>query len=291
MKFAASLAFTDPREFCELAVTADRAGWDSLVVSDHLVYPEKIQSPYPYTNDGSTRWDADTPWPDPWVAIGAMAAVTRRLRFLTGVYVLPLRDPFNVAKAVGTAAVMSNDRVSLGIGVGWMRDEFELVERRFEHRGRRTDEMIEILRKLWSGEMVEHHGKFYDFGRIQMRPAPTREIPLIGGGLSEAALRRVGRLLDGWISDIHTAAELRQIVARIVAYREEYDRPAELLEIIVACSDAFGIGDYRRLEEIGVTHVQTMPWIYYSGASASLQEKRDGLERFASEVIQPMSSS
>lgn len=291
MKFVASLAFGEPNEFCELAVAADAAGWDSVVVSDHLVYPEKIQSPYPYTKDGSTRWNADAPWPDPWVAIAAMAAVTRRLRFLTGVYVLPLRDPFSVAKAVGTAAVMSNDRVSLGLGVGWMRDEFDLVERPFERRGARTDEMIGILRKLWSGEMVEHHGEFYDFERVQMRPAPARRIPLIGGGLSEPALRRVGRLLDGWISDIHTADELRQIVARIVAYRAEYDRAAEPLEIIAACSDAFGIDDYRRLQDAGVTHLQTMPWLFYSGASATLPQKREGLERFAGEVIAPLSIS
>jgi len=290
VKFAASLAYVDPTEFCEIARCADENQWDTLVVSDHLVYPEKIDSPYPYTPDGETRWDAEAPWPDPWVAIAAMAAVTERVRFLTGVYVLPLRDPFSVAKAVGTAAVISHDRVSLGFGVGWMRDEFRLTQKRFEDRGRRTDEMIEVMRTLWRGGMVEFHGEHYDFDRLQMTPAPTRAIPLIGGGLSKPALRRVGRVLDGWISDLHTSDELESIISEIRAYRTEFGRSDEPLQIIAACSDAFGIDGYRRLEDIGVTHALTMPWMFYSGAKATLAQKLDGLKRFAASVIDPMSN-
>ncbi|MGE4607671.1 MAG: TIGR03619 family F420-dependent LLM class oxidoreductase [Myxococcota bacterium] len=290
LKFAASLAYVDPSELCEIARCADANHWDTLVVSDHLVYPEKIETPYPYTPDGETRWDSQAPWPDPWVAIAAMAAVTERVRFLTGVYVLPLRDPFAVAKAVGTAAIMSHNRVSLGFGVGWMRDEFLLTGKRFEDRGKRTDEMIEVIRTLWKGGMVEFHGDHYDFERLQMTPAPTQTVPLIGGGLSRPALRRVGRVLDGWISDLHTADELEKIIAEIRSYRAEFGRDDEPLQIIAACRDAFGIDGYRRLEEIGVTHVLTMPWMFYSGASATLADKLEGLKRFAGEVIEPMSN-
>jgi probable F420-dependent oxidoreductase len=285
LKFAASLAFIDPTELCEIAVAADTSGWDTLVVSDHLVHPERIASPYPYTEDGSTRWEADAPWPDPWVAIGAMAAVTERIRFLTGVYVLPLRNPIPVAKAVGTAAVMSDNRVSLGLGVGWMRDEFELVEQRFEGRGRRSNEMIDVLRTLWSGGMVEHHGEFYDFDRLQMSPAPSAPIPLLGGGLSEPALRRVGRQLDGWISDLHTAAELSRIVAEIRGYRAEYGRSSEPLEIVAACSDTVDVDGFRRLEDAGVTQILTKPWVFYSGPDATLREKCEGLARYADDII------
>ena len=102
-----------------------------------------------------------------------MAAVTERIRFLTGIYVLPMRNPFVAAKAVGTAAWLSGDRVTLGVGVGWMREEFALLEQPFEQRGARTDEMIEVMRTLWAGGMVEHHGGFYDFARLQMSPAPA----------------------------------------------------------------------------------------------------------------------
>jgi len=285
MKFVTSLAFSDPTHFCEIAHAADACGWDGIVVSDHVVHPEKIESPYPYTRDGSTRWQAPAPWPDPWVAVGAMAAVTERIRFTTGIYVLPLRNPFVVAKAVSTAAVMSGDRVSLGVGVGWMKDEFDLLEQSFRNRGRRMDEMIEVMRTLWAGGMVEHHGEYYDFGRLQMSPAPKARIPILIGGLSEPALRRVGRLGDGWISDIHTTQELREIVAKIRAYRDEYGRADAPLEIVAACSDAFEADDFRRLEDVGVTHLQTMPWLMYGASSDSLEDKVDGIRRFANDVI------
>ena len=195
MKFCASLAFSDPRHFREIAITAEAADWDYLVTSDHVVHPEKIDSPYPYTTDNEPRWEAPAPWPDPWVVIGAMAAATERIRFLTAIYVLPMRNPFVVAKAIGTAAVLSKDRVTLGIGAGWMEEEFALLEQPFARRGARMDEMLEVLRKLWAGGMVEHHGEFYDFPRLQMSPAVERPIPIYSGGVSKAAFRRVGRLV------------------------------------------------------------------------------------------------
>jgi probable F420-dependent oxidoreductase len=288
MKFYCSLAFSDPDQFVELARTAEEFGWDGLMVSDHMVHPQRIDSPYPYTPDGSPRWDAPAPWPDPWVAVGAMAAVTQRLRFMTGIYILPLRNPFVVAKSVGTAAVMSRDRVTLGIGVGWMREEFELCEQSFGNRGRRMDEMLEVMRKLWSGEMVEHHGKFYDFEPVQMSPGVAKPIPIYSGGLSEPALRRVGRLSDGWISDMHTTEEFREIVGKLRAYRAEYGRSDAPLDVVGACTDAFDVDGYRRLEDVGVTHLQTMPWILYGLSGESLEQKQEGLRRFAEDVIRRM---
>jgi len=170
VKFAVVLAYNDPTRYLELARAAEAAGFDSMVVSDHVVHPEKLASVYPYTDDGLPRWVPFTPWPDPWVAIGAMSAVTKRLRFIVNVVVLPMRSPFLVAKTVGTAAVMTGNRVTLGVGAGWMREEFELLEQPFRGRGRRMDEMIEVMRKLWAGGMVEHHGKFFRFDRLEMSP-------------------------------------------------------------------------------------------------------------------------
>jgi probable F420-dependent oxidoreductase len=288
MKFVCSLAFGDLTHYCELARTAEACGWDAIAVSDHLVHPEKIATPYPYTEDGSPRWAPTAPWPDPWVAIGAMAAVTRRIGFVTGVFVLPLRNPFAVAKAVGTAAVLSGGRVTLGIGVGWMREEFELMEQRFERRGARTDEMIGVLRALWSGEMVEHHGEFYDFGRLQMSPGVPHRIPIYSGGISAAALRRVGRLTDGWISDLHTLGEIAGFVAEIRRQRAACGRAGEPLDVVAACRDVADLSGYRRLEEIGVTHLLTMPWLLYGHAEGDLAAKRDGLRRFGEDVIARM---
>jgi probable F420-dependent oxidoreductase len=288
MKFCCSLAFQDPTHFADLARTADAAGWHYLVLSDHVVHPEKIRSPYPYTEDGAPRWEAPAPWPDPWVAVGAMAAVTERVRFVTGVYVLPLRNPFVVAKALGTAALLSRHRVTLGIGVGWMEEEFQLLEQSFRRRGARSDEMIEVMRKLWAGGMVEHHGEFYDFERLQMSPAVGEPIPIISGGTSTPALRRVGRVTDGWISDLHTTDELARIVAEIRRYRAEYGREDAPLEIFAACTDAFGLDGIRRLEEIGVTHLLTMPWVFYDVDGDTLEGKQEAMRRYAEDVIQKL---
>jgi probable F420-dependent oxidoreductase len=288
MKFVAALAFSDPTHFVELARTADACGWDGLAMSDHLIYPEELRSQYPYSSDGRPLWSPSTPWPDPWVSIGAMAAVTTRLRFLTNVYVLPARDPILVAKAVSTAAVLSHDRVILGIGVGWMREEFDLLGHDFTTRGKRTDEAIAVLRTLWQGGMVEHRGRFYDFGRIQMSPIPTRPVPIYVGGMSGPALRRAAYLGDGWISGLYSAEELRGFIDRLRALRAECGRAAVPFDVCVSCKDAVEPDGYRRLEDIGVTTVLTMPWALYGGSPTELADKQDGLQRFADDVIRRM---
>ena len=288
MKFVVSFAFSSSEHLVDMARAADEAGFDSIAMSDHVVHPEKIKSPYPYTRDGSTRWEPFTDWPDCWVAVGAMAAVTRQVRFVTGVYVLPMRNPFLVAKAVGTAAVLSHDRVALGIGAGWMEDEFDLMQQPFAQRGRRMDEMIAVMRLLWGGGMVEHHGEFYDFDRLEMSPVPKAEIPIYVGGISEPALKRAARVGDGWISDLHSSDELRDIVARLRTYRADSARAGRPFSVLAAASDAFDLDGYRRLADAGVTHVMTMPWIFYGGSILSLDDKRDGMRRFGDEVIRKM---
>ena len=192
-----------------------------------------------------------------------------------------------MAKCVGTAALLSGYRISLGIGVGWMREEFELLGQAFRGRGRRADEMLEVIRKLWAGGMVEHHGEFYDFEPLQMSPALDGPVPVLVGGLSEPALRRAARN-DGWISDLHTTAELAEIVGKIRGYRQELGRGDAPLTIVAACKDAFDVDGYRRLEDVGVTHLQTMPWVFYGGSSDVLEDKCTGLRRFADEVIARM---
>jgi len=284
MKFVIPTAFSPASQLCAMAVLAEQNGIDALAISDHVVHPEKISTPYPYTKDGAIRWSEDTAWPDPFVAIGAMAAVTTRVRFLTNVYVLALRNPFLAAKAIATAAALSGDRVALGVGVGWCAEEFELAGQEFHTRGKRSDEMIEVLRKLWTGAYVEHHGRHYDFGRARMLPAPAAPLPIYGGGLSEPALRRAARL-DGWVSDLHSTAALREIAAKLRQYRVECGRGDEPFDLVAACTDAFDADGIRRLGDVGVTHYATAPWILYGGRWDSLDDKRDGLRRFADEVI------
>lgn len=284
MHFCFSATFSQPDELVPLACAGDEHGWSTLSVSDHLINPVETRSTYPYTKDGSRRWEMGTPWPDPWVTIGHLAAVTQRLRFLTTVYILPARTPVHVAKQVGTAAVLSGNRVDLGIGMGWMEEEFDAMGTSFARRGKRADEMLEVLRKLWTGEVVEHHGEFFDVPPLEMLPAPSEPVPVHVGGTSEAALRRAARN-DGWVSDLHTIEELAAIRQQIERYREEYERTDVPFSMFGSARDAWDLDGYRRLHEAGVTHLITMPWYFYAGAEADLAGKLDGIKRFAEDVI------
>ena len=161
MKFVISGAFQPPGDLIPLALAAEEFGFEAFSFSDHVVYPETLDTPYPYTADGSRRYDETTEFPDPWIVTGALSAVTTRLRFTTNVFVLPMRNPFLAAKQIATAAAMSEGRVTLTIGVGWSNIEFELVGQAFARRGARADEMLEVMQKLWSGETIDHEGEFY----------------------------------------------------------------------------------------------------------------------------------
>ncbi len=283
MKFVLTMAFSKLEELVPLAQAAEKAGWDAITFSDHVVHPEKIGNPYPYTEDGSRRWEAFTDWPDPWVAIGACAAATSRIRFTNNVFVLPIRNPFLVAKAVSTAAVLSNDRITLTIGVGWSKDEYALLQQDFHTRGKRCNEMIEILRLLWTGEMVEYQGEHYQFDRLEMTPAPARKIPIWVGGISTAAHKRAARFGDGWLSDLQTTDEILHTVGAIRGYRKEFGRDHEPFDVMASASDAWDVDGYKKLGEGGVTHTLTMPWAFYHGENPTLEQKIDGIQRFASD--------
>ena len=261
MKFSQALLGANPLDWPRIAAAAEEAGFDSVAVSDHVVYPARLESRYPYTPDGVPLFSPDEDWPDPWVAVGAMSAVTTRLRFLTNVYVLPLRNPFVVAKAVGTAAYLSRGRVGLGIGAGWMAEEFELMGQPFARRGKRMDEMVEVVRTLWNGGMVEHHGEFYDFDPVEMRPAPPAPVPIYVGGHSEIAMRRAATLGDGWLGMYYSVEKLEQHCRTLERAREDAgtaDRPFEIIASPMVTPTA---ENCERLEAAGVTTILTSAWM------------------------------
>jgi len=284
VRFSIGMAYSPPEHYLPVARAADEAGYHAIACSDHVVNLEELQTPYPYTADGSRRWEPFTPWPDPWVAIGAMAAVTERLRFFTNVYVLPMRNPLLVAKAVGTAAVLSGGRVALGVGMGWCEEEFDLLEQPFRGRGQRADEMLELLDLLWSGEMVSHSGDHYDLPSLEMSPSPAAPVPIYVGGISDAALRRAARH-DGWISDLCSTEELAGFRRRIDGYRAEHGRAGEPFAMVGSANDAFDVDGYRRVEEAGVTDLLTMPWVFYSGFTDDVDAKVEGIHRFADDIL------
>lgn len=286
MRFNIATAYLPPEELAPIARAADEAGYHAMALADHVLNLETLTTEYPYTDDGSRRWDPFTPWVDPMVAIGALGAITERLHFFTNIFVLPMRNPFTIAKTVATASAMSGGRVALGVGMGWCEEEFELLDAQFRKRGARADEMLEVLEALWSGEWVEHHGEFYDFPRLEMTPTPMGRVPIYVGGLSGAALRRAARH-DGWISDLISTDEAAQYRATIDAHREELGRTGDF-SMIVSLNDAITVDQFRRAEEVGVTDLLTMPWAYYGGFKLPLDQKIDGLKRFADEIMGPL---
>ena len=159
------------------------------------------------------------------------------------------------------------------------------MEQDFHTRGKRCDEMLEILPLLWSGEMVEYHGKYYDFDRLEMNPAPSAPIPVWVGGISDAAHRRAARLGDGWLSDLQSTDEILQTVATIQSYRREYGRSDLPFDVMASANDAWELQGYQRLHAGGVTHLLTMPWVFYHGENASLEQKIDGIRQFADDII------
>ncbi len=292
MEFWQSVAFLDPDQLVEIAKATESCGFDGITVSDHIFFPAHLVARYPYTADGKPFWSPGTPFPDPWVLIGAMASTTRRLRFTTNVYVAAARDLFTVAKLVSTASVLSGGRVALGAGAGWCKDEFDQVGQDFSNRGSRTDEMIEALRVLWSGGNVAHHGRHYDFGPLQISPVPEGPIPIWVGGDSQAALRRAARLGDGWIGNAYDAREADTVLTRLEEEFRAAGRRREGFQTVIALYEAPDPGLYRRFEERGVTGLICAPWMSARGEagepSSSLRAKVAAMERFAEAVMAKM---
>ncbi|HEV8297404.1 MAG TPA: TIGR03619 family F420-dependent LLM class oxidoreductase [Acidimicrobiales bacterium] len=298
MKFWASTAFSPPEHYVPLARAAEAAGVHGLLMSDHIFFPKHRASRYPYSATGEPIWAPETPWPDVWVTVGAMLSATTTLHFGTSVYIAPARDLFTVAKQVGTAAVLSGDRVHLGLGAGWMREEFDQTGQSFTNRGRRTDEMIEALRVLWRGGWVEFHGSYYDFGPLQIEPAPRRTVPIWCGGHSDAALRRAARHCDGWIGNAYTEEDADHYLGELDRHLAEAGRTGEPFEIIIGLYAAPTPEVIGRWEARGVTGILCMPWFLAERTddgdvsnvqgTTSLDRKIEATMHFGETVIGPL---
>ncbi|MCW2857008.1 MAG: luciferase [Marmoricola sp.] len=286
MDFAIVGAMLPTDQLQPIAVAADELGYASFAIADHVVDLETLATPYPYEEDGSRRWDSTCEWPDPWVLVGALSAVTTRLTFFTSIYVAALRSPYLVAKSVGTAAVLSGGRVRLGVGVGWCREEFDLLGQEFAIRGRSTDEGLDLVRALWENEWVEGDGPLFPTPRLTMSPRPAAKVPILVGGMSEVALRRAARY-DGWIGDVSSTEDAIGYATRLRDLRADLGIE-EKATVIAALDDAILPEQFAAAETGGVTDVMTMPWLYYYGRSATLDQKLDGMQRFARDVLIPL---
>ena len=271
-----------------MARAAEEAGFDTITVPDSVFFPEQVSAEYPYSKDGGRFWAPETPFVDPFVAISAMAAVTEKIRFLTNVVKLPIRDPLLVAKQLSSMAVLANNRVGLGVGLSWIPEEFAWTHTEMRTRGKRADEMIEILKLVCAGDgpqWVEYHGNHYDFDRLMMAPAPDQPVPIYVGGLSEPGFRRAARLADGWISVQNSTAEIVGAITALEQYRTEYGRSHLPFEINALATDAFDLDGYHRLADAGVTELQAVPWYFFGGDPEDLGVRIDSLAKFADTII------
>jgi probable F420-dependent oxidoreductase len=291
VKFSNAILGVHTNDYVTVAQAAESAGFESIALSDHIFYPEKLESKYPYTPDGTPQFSPDESWPDPWVTTGLLAGATSRLKFMTNVYVLPLRNPFVTAKAVGTAAFLSNNRVILGVGAGWMREEFQQMEQEYEKRGRRTEEVISVVRTLLQGGMVEHHGEFYDFDRLVMAPVPSEPLPIYVGGTSKYALRRAARFGDGWIGMYHTIDELKEICAGLQREREAAGRADLPFDVVASPKVIPRAETVAELEAAGVTTILTSAWIAKGLKEVSGNQAIDLLGEYGERFIAPLAAA
>jgi probable F420-dependent oxidoreductase len=285
VKFWQVASFSEPDQLLDIARGAEEAGFEGLLLSDHLFFPGDLRSKYPYSEDGKPMFDGKMPFPDPFTTIAAMAAVTKTLRFGTLVFILPLRHPLEVAKSVGTAAVLSGDRVTLGCCAGWIREEYDALGVDFATRGKRYDEMIDVLRKAWSGEMVEHRGDHFDLGSFQMSPAPRAAVPIWIGGAGEPALRRAATRGDGWIGTGQSPDEALALLARLRELRAKAGREAQPFEALVPLTTPPDADTFKRLGDAGMTATTAWPFLYTLGPTSTIQQKRDAMLRFGESVI------
>ncbi|NLU62733.1 TIGR03619 family F420-dependent LLM class oxidoreductase [Rhodococcus sp. HNM0563] len=286
VKFTVGVAMTPLDQLAGIAKTAEECGFSSIALPDSLFYMEKQTVDYPYTPDGSRMWTADTPWVDPLIAAAAMGAATSTIEFYTQVLKLGSRNPVLLARQVGSVANLTNNRFGLGVGIGWAPEEFEWCGVPYARRGKRVDEMVEVLKLILGGGMVEHHGEFYDFDRLQMSPAPSKPVPLYVGGHTDVALRRAARVGDGWTSAMIKFDDLVTVIGRLRTLRSEYGRTDTPFEIQTVCIDKFGSSGYAELADAGVTDIIVVPWIFDGhGFDSPLEAKQESLRKFADKFI------
>jgi probable F420-dependent oxidoreductase len=296
MKFWCSTAFMSSPELPAVAKMLDDAGYHGAMLSDHLIYPRTLASPYPYSPhpDGRPIWDPETSWPDSWVLIGAMAAITKHLHLSNNIYIAPARPILQVAKQVATASVLSSGRVSFGLAAGWMREEFELMGQDYDNRGPRLNEMIQALRELWKGGWVEWHGEYYDIPALMMEPHPERPVPILSGGHTDVALKRAARYCDGWVGNAYPWDDAVHYVGKLRGYLKEYGRENDPFEIIIGFYDVPSPELYQRAEEeLGVAGTMCMPWAGmesisagdHAGLQQSAERYRGPIEEFAEAIV------
>ncbi|HXZ87107.1 MAG TPA: LLM class F420-dependent oxidoreductase [Candidatus Binataceae bacterium] len=279
LMFVNSGPFSNPDLLAHLAQKAEQCGFESLWTVEHVVIPKGYQTPYPYSKDGKIPGGEDVPIPDPLLPLAYAAAVTKRIRLATGVVILPQRHPLYVAKEMATLDLLSGGRTILGIGSGWLKEEFEALGLDFHARGARTDEAIKSLRALWRDNPSNFHGKHFDFGPVLSfpKPAQTNGIPIHIGGHSPAAARRAGRLGDGFFPAVSDVPKLNELFALMRAEADRAGRDADKIEL--SCVGRAAVDSLKTFADVGISRVVVAPPAF------DKEGLTRGLEKIGNEVI------
>ncbi|MBW2424028.1 MAG: TIGR03619 family F420-dependent LLM class oxidoreductase [Deltaproteobacteria bacterium] len=287
MRFAYHATMCSPDLYLPLAVEVEKAGFDTFTLPDSICYPEESDSKYPYNGTGDREFLDGVPFLDPFSLIPAMGAVTTTLRFTTSVMKLAIRQPVVVAKSVSSVAVLTGNRFGFGVGISPWPDDFAACQIPWERRGKRMDEMIDIVKGLMGGEYFSYEGEIFQLDSIKICPAPSEPVPILIGGHAKPALRRAARVADGFIHAGGSFEELAATVKQIEEYRKEYGRDHLPFEYQSMSADAFSVDGVRRLEDLGIQEaIVAFRNPYEAGLDTqTLGEKVAAINWFADNVI------
>ena len=281
LAFASSAAIDGPATI-EICRRAEEVGFESLWGGEHVIIPDEIYSKYPYTEDGKIPAEPDTPIPDPLIWLAFAAAAAPNLRLGTCILIVPQRNPLVLAKELATLDQLSGGRVELGLGVGWLKEEFEALGVPWERRGARNDEYIEAMKALWQGPHAEFHGDFVDFAPVTCSPRPVNgSIPIIVGGDTERAIARAGKFADGYFPGEGNIDRLKDLIVSVKRSAELNNRDPESVKI----SAIFGAqmmnpeAGVEEMRSAGVDRIM-VPAFFFAGEGGM-----DRLSKFGEKII------
>ncbi|MGH7988252.1 MAG: LLM class F420-dependent oxidoreductase [Candidatus Binataceae bacterium] len=279
LMFANSGPFSQPEMLAGLAQHAEACGVESIWTVEHVVIPQNYQSPYPYSKSGKIPGGEDVAIPDPLLPLAFAAALTSKIRLATGVVILPQRNPLYLAKEIATLDVLSNGRTILGIGSGWLREEFDALGLDFHTRGARTDEAMVAMRAVWRDNPSSFHGKHFNFGPLMSFPKPVQKngVPILVGGHSPAASRRAGRLGDGFFPALGEADKLKELFSLMREEAAKAGRDANAIEL--SCMGRARLDFINQMRELGVARVVVAPPAF------DLDGLKRGLDQLGNDVI------
>ncbi|MFT5482155.1 MAG: alkanesulfonate monooxygenase SsuD [Halieaceae bacterium] len=292
MKFAYHATMCPADHYEPLAIAAEDAGFDTFTFPDSICYPQEGSDVYPYNDDGSRDFLDGVPFVEPFVIIPYLAGITRKLRFTTTVYKLAVHQPVGVAKQLSSLAIMTNNRFGFGVGISPWPEDFMAMQIPWENRGKRMNEMMEIVNGLMSGEYFGYDGEIFQIDPIKLCPVPTIKVPLLVGGHAKPALRRAARLGDGWVSAGSSYEELKAMIEEVDGLRCKYQRDHLPFENHAMTAEAYTVEGLRKLESIGVTEVVIAFRNPYDGEpdTQNIDERIAMINWYAENVMEPYRS-